>query len=237
MYWGDYLGGTMHFSTFQHGCYLLLIAAYWQNGGPLPADMDSLARICRTSGDKLARYGNPILAKFTRKDGLLYHQRIENEIIRSSARQAAAIANGKAGGLAKSKLTTTTTTTTEERKKEDDASASSTANGANGHERPRRGTRLAPNWEPSPEGIEFCRQSSLDPAAVVPEFRDYWIAQPGSRGVKLDWEATFRNRCRQIAERQNLATAQGRRVGVSQRSSIARAAEAVIATVRNRERV
>jgi len=24
-------------------------------------------------------------------------------------------------------------------------------------------------------------------------FVDYWIAQPGQRGVKLDWEATWRN--------------------------------------------
>jgi hypothetical protein len=24
-------------------------------------------------------------------------------------------------------------------------------------------------------------------------FRDYWIAQPGQRGVKLDWDATWRN--------------------------------------------
>jgi hypothetical protein len=27
----------------------------------------------------------------------------------------------------------------------------------------------------------------------VAKFRDYWIAQPGQRGVKLDWNATFRN--------------------------------------------
>ncbi len=115
MYWGDYLGGTMHFSTFQHGCYTLLIAAYWQNGGALPADPMSLARICRTSCDKLARYGNPVLAKFTTKDGLLYHQRIDIEIYLSSHRQAVAVANGRAGGLAKSKLVTVTYT--EERKK------------------------------------------------------------------------------------------------------------------------
>lgn len=25
------------------------------------------------------------------------------------------------------------------------------------------------------------------------EFRDYWIAQPGQKGVKTDWDATWRN--------------------------------------------
>ena len=25
------------------------------------------------------------------------------------------------------------------------------------------------------------------------KFKDYWIAQPGQKGVKLDWDATWRN--------------------------------------------
>jgi len=104
MYWADYLADTMHLSTFQHGCYLLLIAAYWRKGGPIPADPKYLAQVCRTSNDKLARYGNPVLAMFTCKDGLLRHERIEKELLRSSDRLAAAVANGRAGGLAKAKL-------------------------------------------------------------------------------------------------------------------------------------
>jgi hypothetical protein len=28
---------------------------------------------------------------------------------------------------------------------------------------------------------------------VFDEFRDYWIAQPGQKGVKTDWDATWRN--------------------------------------------
>lgn len=120
IYWGDYFKKTLHLSTFQHGCYLLLIGAYWERGKALPDDPESLARICRTSCDKLARYGNPVLAMFTRKDGLLYHERIENELFKSGNRQAAAIANGRAGGLAKFKLSTTTTT--EEKKKPDSSS-------------------------------------------------------------------------------------------------------------------
>jgi hypothetical protein len=28
---------------------------------------------------------------------------------------------------------------------------------------------------------------------VFSEFRDYWIAVAGQRGVKLDWDATWRN--------------------------------------------
>ncbi|RKR44565.1 helix-turn-helix domain-containing protein [Paraburkholderia sp. BL17N1] len=32
--------------------------------------------------------------------------------------------------------------------------------------------------------------------AVAQRFRDYWIAQPDSRGLRLDWFATWRNWCR-----------------------------------------
>jgi uncharacterized protein YdaU (DUF1376 family) len=115
IYWGDYFKDTLGFSAFQHGCYLVLIGAYWTNGGPLKDDRAELAAMCGTSSDKLARYGKRVLAKFTCKDGLLYHERIEIELLKASNRQAAAVANGRAGGIARAKLPTTIPTTTEVR--------------------------------------------------------------------------------------------------------------------------
>lgn len=62
-------------------------------------------------------------------------------------------------------------------------------------ERPARGSRLAPDWQPS-------EASRAKVAAVAPHvdheaetevFRDYWVAQPGQKGVKVDWDATWRN--------------------------------------------
>jgi uncharacterized protein YdaU (DUF1376 family) len=58
-----------------------------------------------------------------------------------------------------------------------------------------RGTRLPADWTPSEDQIAFClaERSDLNPVATGNRFRDYWIAQPGSKGVKLDWNATWRN--------------------------------------------
>lgn len=33
----------------------------------------------------------------------------------------------------------------------------------------------------------------LDLARTIASFRDFWVAKPGQGGVKLDWDATFRN--------------------------------------------
>jgi hypothetical protein len=58
-----------------------------------------------------------------------------------------------------------------------------------------RGTRLPADWVPSEDQISFCKKDrpDLHPAVVADRFRDFWIAQPGARGVKLNWDATWRN--------------------------------------------
>lgn len=117
MYWRDYFQDTLEFSTFQHGIYLLLIGAYWARGGPLPSDPQALSKIARTSCDKLARYGNPVLAKFSTKDGLLYHDRIEKELLRSSERIASASASANARWHTNAMLPISTPTEEQESKK------------------------------------------------------------------------------------------------------------------------
>ena len=59
----------------------------------------------------------------------------------------------------------------------------------------KRGARLDENWVANAEDW----QTALDKLGIagatieVDKFRDYWKAQPGQRGTKLDWDATFRN--------------------------------------------
>ena len=62
-------------------------------------------------------------------------------------------------------------------------------------EKSRRGTRLPPAWKASPELQAWARAGRpwLDLAIVTASFIDHWTALPGARGVKLDWDATFRN--------------------------------------------
>jgi hypothetical protein len=64
-----------------------------------------------------------------------------------------------------------------------------------------RGSRLATDWRPDGEAVEFAQSLGLNPDGIAAQFRDYWHAKPGKEAVKLDWPATWRGWCRREAER------------------------------------
>jgi hypothetical protein len=57
-----------------------------------------------------------------------------------------------------------------------------------------RGSRLQPDFEPDMEikTALIAERPDLDYSRVIEGFRDYWLSQPGAKGVKLDWNRTFR---------------------------------------------
>jgi len=73
--------------------------------------------------------------------------------------------------------------------------------GTSSRKRADRATRLPDGWTPKPEpdlikavGGQHQADRQLD------RFRDYWTAQPGTKGRKVDWQATWRNWLRRTAE-------------------------------------
>jgi hypothetical protein len=70
------------------------------------------------------------------------------------------------------------------------------------------GKRLASDFSFPKEWEEFCKteRPELSPVKTFDQFKDYWIAQAGQKGVKLDWFATWRNWVRNTnAPKQNPA--------------------------------
>ena len=70
------------------------------------------------------------------------------------------------------------------------------------------GKRLASDFSFPKEWEQFCQQTrpELSPVKTFDQFKDYWIAQAGQKGVKLDWFATWRNWVRSTnAPKQNFA--------------------------------
>lgn len=63
-----------------------------------------------------------------------------------------------------------------------------------------RGSRLPEDWQPDEV---FARKEGLGPNDVQREadkFRDHWRAQPGQKGVKSNWQATWKNWVRRAVE-------------------------------------
>ena len=59
----------------------------------------------------------------------------------------------------------------------------------------KRGSRLSPDFFFPKEWCDFLveQRPELNAQQTFDKFKDYWIAQAGQKGVKLDWFATWRN--------------------------------------------
>lgn len=69
-------------------------------------------------------------------------------------------------------------------------------------EKGRKGTRLPEGWTPSAGSyanvVKKTGQSQAEVLTALEEFCDFWRGVPGQKGCKLDWDATFRNRLREV---------------------------------------
>lgn len=75
----------------------------------------------------------------------------------------------------------------------------------------RRGTRLPEGWIPARNKANLAAEEGHDGNWLSHEletFRDYWHGIPGAKGVKLDWEGTWRNWIRRSTQQQK--TSNGR---------------------------
>lgn len=209
---GDYLRDTEELSLLQHGVYFRLMMAYYSSGQPLPNDIPRLCRRIQATSHEERAAVEAVLVEFFRLEGPVWmHKRIEEELAQWHTKtvraQTAADARWNNKVKENNKTTHADALQTHGAKQclpypvsripcpvsppalfpdittEPDIAA-----------RKARGSRLKVEKLPEPWKA-FCMQErvGLDPAAVFAEFRDYWIAKPGQGGVKLDWDATWRN--------------------------------------------
>lgn len=93
--------------------------------------------------------------------------------------------------------------TNEQTNEQAEADASGALPGLPEPQRRTKGTRLNPDWQPSPALVAWTREHCprVNVAGTVETFVDYWLAKPGQSGVKVDWDATWRNWARRDQER------------------------------------
>lgn len=83
MYPGDWLASTQHFTTEQHGAYLLLLMHYWSIQGAITSDREELRMVCKLSKHSFDKYFQNIMGKFSLKNEKYFHKRMDAEIAKS----------------------------------------------------------------------------------------------------------------------------------------------------------
>jgi len=186
---GDFRRDTASLSDVDAMAYLKLLWMYYDTETPLPADSKLLAFKIGSNADTVQL----LLDAFFTLDGDVYRQkRCDAEICAYKNRQV--IARNKANKRWSNAIAMP---------QHNSSNAPDTKNDANREPitdnqiniKNARGTRLSQDWELSEDQKQFCKQErpDLDPVKVSAGFKDYWISVAGAKGVKKDWDATWRN--------------------------------------------
>lgn len=213
---------------------LLLMHCWDQKGPlPLDEQECAGIANCR-SADEIEAMRYVLQRYFTKMEDGFYNHRMNKEVSRSEAVSMARSDAGKRGYqakakqlLSKSQASDTTPTPTpilsppspqspsEPSSHELPQNSVDTPTPLSPHaKKPRaptdsKGCRLDREWQLPDDWRSWTRQekpawSEAHIDSIAAQFRDYWIAVPGQKGTKLDWEATWRNWVRKTADEPRL---------------------------------
>lgn len=192
---GDYAKHTAHLTPLEDLAYRRLLEFCYITEAPIPNDIPLVSRRLRLASEHIESVLKEFF--FLTETGWV-NSRATKEIAAYQAFLAKQKANGIKGGrppnnpekpkpipsLSQTEPKITLTTNQEPLT----TNQKPVTNGR------ARATRLPTSFEPD---RQFAMAEGIgDIDREFDKFRDYWNAQPGSKGTKLDWPGTWRNWCR-----------------------------------------
>jgi uncharacterized protein YdaU (DUF1376 family) len=194
---GDFIKDTSFLTNEEIGIYLKLIWLYYDSEKPLPNNLFELGMKTATRDNQVVLEG--LLEMFfvlDEQNKCWNHTRCDKEIEHYKQQLTTASKAGKASAL--KRALNKNPTSVEHMLNERSTGVQPTSNQqplTNNQDKNKRGSRLSSNFLFTGEWLAFCKKErpDLEPLQTFEKFKDYWIAQPGQKGVKLDWEATWRN--------------------------------------------
>jgi len=188
----DYRKDTGHLSTIEHGIYRQLIDWYYLDEQPIPEETQMVIRRLRLGSDEVMFLQNVLSDFFVLGKKGYEHKRIEVEIKDYHEQVEKNKSNGKLGG--RPKKTQSVISGLPDESQNNPNHKPLTINHKPIKEN-KRGSRLPQDWFLTKSMGDWATQErpDLDVRQVADQFKDYWVAQAGQKGVKLDWDATWRN--------------------------------------------
>lgn len=213
---GDYLKATAHLSALEDCFYRRALDWYYSNERPLPDEVSQVARLLRAQGAQERKAVESVLSEFfTLSTDGWHNKRADAEIIDLYIRLEKNRENGRKGGRPKKEpknnpevsdgLAKGNPDESETKGLQSPVSSLHTPDKRQDqNQKPPRspiGSRLPKDWALTDEYRMAAKEIKPDWSTAYVEhvaatFRDYWISEPGAKGVKLDWLATWRNWCR-----------------------------------------
>lgn len=208
-YPADFMNGVRGMTPQEIGVYTMLLCRIYEENGPVEMNAMRLSTYCGMREKTFVGVLEKLIAlgKFTVADGHLSNQRAEVEIHKRSDSLKIASRAGKVSAEKRQQKQCESSTdvqrtfnhTDTDTEEKEEANASSK----------KRGSRLPAGWRlPSAWGV-WAMEQGLSEVCVRREaekFSDYWVSVPGQKGVKLDWEATWRNWVRKAVSDRSRST-------------------------------
>ena len=186
---GDYIKNTIHLSLMEDLAYRRLLDMYYDSEKPIPTDIPWVSRRLRMDTDVVQNVLNEFFELSS--EGYKNH-RANLEIASYHEYMAKQKANGSKGGRPKKTQTKPIANPdlTQNNLKQETTNIN--------HKtiiKAQRGSRLSHDWVLTKSLGEWAQSErpDLNIRQTAEQFKDYWIAQAGQKGVKLDWSATWRN--------------------------------------------
>ena len=212
---GDYAAHTAHLEPIEDLAYRRMLDAYYLREGPLPYDPREIARLIRLRNN-MDEIESVLSEFFVLTESGWVHSRCEAEIARMKDKQAKAKASAEASVSARrangqrilSERSANAERTLSERSTDVELptptptpTPTAIAIDAPQSVANKRGTRLPQDWLlPKAWGewalAEFKTWTPDVVRVEADKFRDFWHSKAGKEAAKLDWQATWRNWCR-----------------------------------------
>lgn len=224
-YPSDFMNGVRGMTPQEVGVYTMLLCRIYEESGPVEAHTLRLATYCGMREKSFdAVLGKLVeLGKISIEDGHITNYRAQVEIQkRSNDLKTASIAGKVSAQKRQEKQQQDATTVKRPFNHTDTDTDTVIKQEPNGSSKKTRGTRLPDDWIAD---IGFALTLGLSQAQAENEatkFREWWPAQPGQKGVKIDWNLTWKTWCRSAAERSQRQQAKPKKSAFQERHENAR---------------